>query len=236
MVHRTLDAQAVRRSRPPGLKALAFAADDSSVGYEVGKRAGGWVREQSARRARRIWVGLSFLFVVACGMVVLGVAHAISVVGSLLVLATFLFIRPHANAYVDRHVRLMRGTHAEEAVGDTLDELIRESWTVMHDIEQRYEGNIDHLASGPAGVFLIETKARWYEEPQLRKVKRQAAKVHDELGVWVTPVICLHYRDQQPRKTAGVWIVPHKHLLDWLRAQRNTAVSFERLARFADSL
>jgi hypothetical protein len=206
------------------------------MGYEVGKRAGGWVRQQSTRRERRIWVGLAALFVVACGMVFLGVAHAISVVGSLVVLATLLLIRPHANAYVDRHVRLMGGTHAEEAVGDTLDELIRESWTVMHDIEQRFEGNIDHLVAGAGGVFLIETKARRYTDPQLRKAKRQAAKVHDELGVWVTPVICLHQRDEQPRKTAGVWIVPHPHLLDWLRGQRNTAVPFERLARFADSL
>jgi hypothetical protein len=52
----------------------------------------------------------------------------------------------------------------------------------MHDIEQDREGNVDHLVSGPSGVYLIETKHRRYADDQLRKAKRQAAKLHDELG------------------------------------------------------
>jgi hypothetical protein len=169
-------------------------------------------------------------------MLALAFGHALSVVGALLLIATILIARPYVDAYVDEHLRLLKGTRAEEAVGLTLNELIREGWTVMHDIEQPREGNVDHLVAGPGGVFMVETKARRYEDWQLRKARRQAAKLHDQLGVWVTPVICLHSRDDQPRERAGVWIVPHPHVLDWLRSRRSAVVPFERLARFADSL
>lgn len=53
----------------------------------------------------------------------------------------------------------------------------------MHDVEQPGEGNIDHIVSGPTGVFLVETKERRCEERHLTKAKRQAAKLHDALGV-----------------------------------------------------
>ena len=39
-----------------------------------------------------------------------------------------------------------------------------------------------------------------------------------------------------PFRTKRVWVVPLGELLEWLRAQRNAPVEFERLARFADRL
>jgi nuclease-like protein len=206
------------------------------MGYQVGKAPGGWVREQSARRARWIWFGLVIFVFLMLAMLALAVGGALSAVASLLLIATLLTGRRYVDPYLDQHLRLLGGARAEEAVGVTLNELIRDGWTVMHDIEQPREGNVDHLVAGPGGVFMVETKARRYEEWQLRKAKRQAAKIHDQLGVWVTPVICLHRRDDQPREQAGVWIVPHAHILNWLRSRRNTVVPFERLARFADSV
>jgi hypothetical protein len=85
----------------------------------------------------------------------------------------------------------------------------------MHDIEQVGEGNIDHLASGPSGVYLIETKYRRYRSPEdLRKAKRQAAKLKNELGVWVTPVICLSVPSERaPYRHDGVWIVRFDRLV-----------------------
>lgn len=206
------------------------------MGYEVGKPAGGWVRTQSNRRARRIIAGLVAFFAITAFFVGLAFSHALSIVGSAVFFLTILLIRPLAESYVDKDALLHSGTLAEEAVGRTLEALRHEGWIVMHDIEQQYEGNIDHLVSGPGGVFMIETKARAYRDGQLRKARRQAAKLHDALEVWVTPVICLNERDQRPRKTSGVWIIPRQHLLDWLRAQQNAVLPFERLARFADSL
>jgi Nuclease-related domain len=206
------------------------------VGYEVGKPAGHWVREQSSRRIRRLSVGFAIFFVVCGAWIGLALGHALSVVASAIFLATVLLVRPLADAYVDQHLRLLDGTQAEEAVGQTLDELVREGWTVMHDIEDP-GGNIDHIASGPAaGVYLIETKARRYQDAHLGKAKWQAKMLHDRLGVWVTPVICVHRRSRSSYKHKGVWIVTHDHLLDWLRSQHNAVLPFERLARFTDSV
>jgi hypothetical protein len=118
--------------------------------------------------------------------------------------------------------RWMLGAAAEDQVGRALNELRNEGFHVVHDVEQGAEGNVDHLVSGPTGVYLIETKLRRYDSAHLVKAKRQAAKLHDELGVWVTPVICLAKReDLEPFKTQGVWIVPGGRLVAWIRAQRN---------------
>lgn len=142
--------------------------------------------------------------------------------------------KPRLERRLDEAIRRLRGARAEQAVGETLNELRREGWTVLHDIEQRGEGNIDHIASGPGGIYLVETKARAYQDARLTKAKRQAAKLHADVGVWVTPVVCLHERRGKPFKTRGVWVVPRGELLEWLRVQRNPPVPFEQLAQFAD--
>ena len=118
----------------------------------------------------------------------------------------------------DRRESLARrwtvGARAETAVGGVLNELRNRGFTVMHDIAQRREGNIDHLVKGPTGVYLIETKSGRYELTDLKKAKRQAAKVARELGVWVTPVIC------RPGSKAfrhdGVFIVPRELVVAWI--------------------
>jgi hypothetical protein len=54
---------------------------------------------------------------------------------------------------------LQNGLEAEIAVGQELDQLMREGAVVFHDVPA--EGfNIDHVALAPTGVFAIETKAR----------------------------------------------------------------------------
>jgi len=214
----------------PGL----LRADADGVAYEVETRPGGWVAAQAARRARLIWFGIGLFFLVDGVVLALAVGHRLSIVGAALFLSVVFAAKPYADRYVDKQLRWRSGAQAEEAVGETLNELRREGWVLMHDIERIGEGNIDHIASGPDGVFLVETKARRYEEAHLVKAKRQAARLHDELGVWVTPVICLHTRKAKPFRTQGVWVVPHERLLDWLREQHNQPVAFERLARFAD--
>lgn len=133
-------------------------------------------------------------------------------------------------------VSWIRGARSERAVGETLASL-GGGYVVMHDIEQRGEGNIDHLVSGPTGVYLVETKHRRYQEHDLRKAKRQAAKLHDELRVRVTPVICIDLRrGREPYAHHGVWIVSRDRIVDWLRPQNNPELDFARLAAFADTL
>jgi hypothetical protein len=228
--------QSLPRSCPAGLSSRPGAADTDPVAYEVDRRPGAWVREQTTRRERRIWTGLAIGFVVTGAFLALAIGRHVSIAASAGFLAAVLLVRPYVEGYVDRHVRLRSGTRAEVAVGETLEQLRREEWIVMHDIERPGEANLDHIVSGPNGVFLIETKARRYEERHLGRVKHQARWLHDQLGVWVTPVICLHARRREPFRAHGVWIVPHTELLEWLQTQRNTPVAFERLARFADRL
>lgn len=146
-------------------------------------------------------------------------------------------VKRFADSRADDAIRWLSGARAETSVGEELDRLGNEGFVVRHDIDQLYEGNVDHLVSGPTGVFMVETKLRRYEDKDLVKAKRQAAKLHDEFGVWVTPVICIHRRRERgPFRTEGVWIVPQRCLLEWIRKQRNTPADDERVARFAARL
>lgn len=224
------------RSCPPGLSSRPGAADTATVAYEVDRRPGEWVRERTARRERRIWIGLAVGFLVTGAFLAFAIGRHVSIAASAAFLAAVLLVRPYVEGYVDRHIRLRSGTQAEIAVGETLEQLRRDGWIVMHDIERPGEANLDHIVSGPNGVYLIETKARRYEDRHLGRVKGQAMWLHDQLGVWVTPVICIRSRRGGPFRTKRVWVVPLGELLEWLKAQRNPSVAFERLARFADRL
>jgi Nuclease-related domain len=209
------------------------------MAYDVDRQPGTWVRARAAHRERLIWLLLAAWFAATAGYWLLALSHRVDVVGALSVFGVAWVAQRYGSRYIDVTARWFRGAHAEESVGVMLNELRREGWILMHDVEQKYEGNIDHIAWSPkGGVFLIETKARRYEAAHLTKVKRQAAKLHDELGSWVTPVICLHERrNGKPfRPDKVVWVVPRQHLLEWLRAQRNKPVPFERLARYADHI
>ncbi len=206
------------------------------MAYDVGTRPARWTAAQAARRERTVWLWAASFFL-AAGVILTALIAGGSGVGLVVaapVLAFVLVANRRGEQALAVALRWQRGALAEEAVGNALDELRREGWTLMHDVRQIGEGNIDHIAAGPTGVYLIETKATRYDLRHLTKVKRQAAKVHRELGVWVTPVVCLHDRAGSQFRTDGVWVVPRARLLQWLRAQKNPPVPFERLARFAD--
>src|SRR5207248_4840835 len=49
------------------------------------------------------------------------------------------------------------GANGERKTARALRPLERKGWTVCHDIQRRY-GNYDHVAVGPSGVYLLETK------------------------------------------------------------------------------
>jgi len=205
------------------------------MAYDVSKKPGEWVRARSERESVVVLV----LFVAA--FAALGLATAALVMGekiaaTLLIVASILVMKLFLADQIEVALRWLKGSNAECAVGADLDDLKYEGYVVMHDIEQMGEGNIDHLVSGPTGVFLVETKFGWYQDVALKKVKRQSARVHDELGVWVTPVICRARSEKAPYRHSGVWIVARTDLVGWIRGQRGRRVEFERLAQFADRL
>jgi hypothetical protein len=57
-----------------------------------------------------------------------------------------------------RNTRL--GLRGEQAVAEALHESADAGYRIFHDLEEKILGNIDHIAVGPRGVFVIETKAR----------------------------------------------------------------------------
>jgi hypothetical protein len=206
------------------------------MSYDVHHRPGRWVTLQANRRARRVWLLIVLLF--ALGLASLGLLrwNPASIALSVLIIVLAVALGRRANCELDDASRWLWGARAETSVGEELNRLRGDGYVVLHDIEQRGEGNIDHVVSGPTGVFLVETKLRRYDETHLVKVKRQALRLHTELATWITPVICLHTRTGRAFRTEGVWIVPQPALLEWIRAERNAVADAERLAAFMASL
>ena len=187
---------------------------------ETSRQPGQWVRAQARMRERRVWMVVGLVVALAL-LVVAASLDERSGFLALVGLACLFFLRWVAHGQIDDVLHWRRGAASEEAVGQALDELAAEGFTVQHDLRQNAEGNIDHLVSGPTGVFMIETKHRGYKPSALPKARRQAKKLNEELGVWVTPVICIDKRRaRRPYRDRGVWIVSRERLPDWLRAQR----------------
>ena len=207
------------------------------MAYDLDTQPGGWVLAQTKLREQRAWIGFAVFFSAVVAAMLLVIVHSPwAAIATFVLLAGAFGLRSRANRYIDDVIRWRHGGEAEREVGELLEQLRSERWTVMHDVMFGGHGNLDHIVSGPNGVYLVETKYRRYEQKQLGRVKHQARLLHDELGVWVTPVICLRNRRRNTFTASKVAIVPYDQLLDWLRAQRNRPVEFERLARFADKL
>ena len=51
-----------------------------------------------------------------------------------------------------------RGADGERKTEKALKPLERRGWKVEHDVQRDGRANLDHIATGPAGVFLLETK------------------------------------------------------------------------------
>lgn len=199
------------------------------MAYDVNRKPGAYAFAQADFHARQALVLFYAAMVLGLLVLVAGFELRNDVLAVVALLAMYSAGRLH-----DRRTELWRrwttGANAETEVGTTLNELRRRGFVVLHDLEREGEGNVDHLVSGPTGVYLIETKARRYERKHLAKARRQAARLNESLGVWVTPVISLPARKRAPWRDAGVWIVPRGHLVEWIESQRNKPLDSERLA------
>ena len=66
----------------------------------------------------------------------------------------WLLLRDSPPRYVEQW---QDGAEGERKTAKALRSLERRGWTVVHDIQQRY-GNYDHIAVGPNGVYLLDSK------------------------------------------------------------------------------
>jgi hypothetical protein len=99
----------------------------------------------------------------------------------------------------------------------TFDTLHDEGWTVDHDVANARGALIGTLVQGPSGAYIVQVRNRAYRLEHLRRARRDAAGLHGGVGGWVTPVLVLALRDDEPHRRNGVWIMGGEHLADWLR-------------------
>jgi hypothetical protein len=69
------------------------------------------------------------------------------------------------------------GYSGERAVGEELNQLLRDGCHVFHDYPADPKWNIDHIVVAPSGVFLIETKTR--RKKRAPKGKREHEIIYD---------------------------------------------------------
>jgi hypothetical protein len=148
-----------------------------------------------------------------------------------------------------------RGSAGERCTARLLDPLERHGWAVLHDLAvPGSTANLDHLAIGPGGVFVIDSKqyrgrlrldavgklwhGRYPLAPTLRAVSweaDQAAQVLPDPGMAVVPIVVVHGAQVPWGKvvTHGVPVVSARRLPSMLR-QLPAVLGPERVAWLAD--
>jgi len=157
-------------------------------------------------------------------------------------IAMFVIARMSPPAWIDNW---QDGAIGERWTGRALRDLEAQGWHIFHDLAASF-GNIDHVAVGPGGVFLLDSK-RWkgsvtveadsavvrrLEDPDLHwrftspaHVKGLAREVHEcirastRATVWVTPVIVVWGDFAQGVGGDKCTFVHGDALAQWLREQ-----------------
>jgi hypothetical protein len=230
----------------------------ASVGRAGGSAQARWRRMRAAERAA--WIPtLPWRVAVTLGMgaggVVLGslLAPRLALVlgGLAAVMAGWgLRFRPSPDAVAWR-----RGAAGERRTARLLSQLERHGWVVLHDLAvPGSRANLDHLAIGPGGVFVIDSKQYrgrlqldgsgqlWHGcyplAPTLHAVSfeaDQAAQVLPDPGVAVVPIVAVHGAQVPWGKVVveGVPVVAARRLPSMLRALP-ALLGPERVADLAD--
>jgi hypothetical protein len=190
----------------------------------------------SPRRATYDAVALALAFIAVDALVILAVlsdwlerSTGVVAVLALAAIVLLLYRDDVAEAIAAGNQKLGLVVDDTEAL-DALDTLGAEGWTVDHDVANARGTLIGTLVQGPSGAYIIQVRNRAYRLEHLRRARRDAAGLHGGVGGWVTPVLCLALRDDEPHRRNGVWIMGADHLAGWLRQRtppngRNSADS-----------
>jgi hypothetical protein len=133
-----------------------------------------------------------------------------------------------------------RGAEGERQVARLLEPLVRAGWGVSHDLRiPGSKANVDHLVSGPPGVFAIDTKnyrgrlrlspdgLLWHGRTlllsTLSAIRWEAQMLQERIGapdVWVSPIVAvLGAAVPGGQATSmGVTVVPARRLPGLLRS------------------
>ncbi|MEJ7783826.1 MAG: nuclease-related domain-containing protein [Solirubrobacteraceae bacterium] len=228
-----------------------------------------WQQFKARRRAwrRRVWWAVPLLAaMVGVPVVVIGaladpqhIAFYLGIgVGA--AAASVLCLWDSPPAHIERW---RQGAQGEQQTARALRPLAREGWIVLNDLPRQY-GNIDHVAIGPPGVFLVETKnvggiasvtddaliVRWLEDPDDgytntaigRRARGAAAELSRTLGAagertWVQAIVVLWGRFEQERHEEQRVIWTHgSQLREILRSQTAIRLTPAAVAQLADHI
>lgn len=229
-----------------GIKGQAVAADDhqaeTNVPGESAQARYERSRQRHAERIRRGWpliVGLTLIFMVAAYLFVQAIGGPIwGGVGALFAALAILIAIDRLNLAESWRI----GAEGERKTASYLAGLEATGFIVRHDRRvPGYGGNVDHIAIGPTGVWIIETKSyrgrvevygdrlEVNDQPRDRivdQVYKEAVALQvalgaalSSLGVTVSPVLCLHRAKLGwfEKSVRGVRIVDGRGLVKLLR-------------------
>lgn len=83
-----------------------------------------------------------------------------AVLGLIFLLGGIVFLAWRVSVLVRETRKLQLGLDAEMAMGQELNNLMREGFWVFHDVQADGPFNVDHVVVGPQGLFAVETKGR----------------------------------------------------------------------------
>jgi hypothetical protein len=159
--------------------------------------------------------------------------------------ATLVFVRDDAPKHV---LNWLRGAEGERKTEKTLRSLEKLGWLVEHDLQRSGGANLDHVVTGPPGVFVLETKnlegtitiedsvltARQLDDPdqvyqyrglapRLRgQAKELSAQRRTETGrgPWVNAVVVIWGQFPDGRvENENVTYIDGEHLVSWLMSR-----------------
>ena len=94
----------------------------------------------------------------------------------------------------------MLGLDGETYVGQQLNHLMLLGCRIYHDFQTAKQGNIDHIVVSPAGVFAVETKAKY--KPDRKRGKIDAKVVYDGKKLNFSDVVVTDQPLQQAKELA----------------------------------
>jgi hypothetical protein len=181
------------------------------------------VPQASPRRATLDAIALAIAFLAVDAVVVAAVltgwverGQGVIAVLALAAVILLLYRDDVAEAIAAGNEKLAFGVD-DQPTRRALDSLAGEGWTIEHDLPNASGRLIGSLVQGPSGAYLVDVRNRAYRQEHLGRARRNATWLHGRVGGWVTPVLCLAVRDDEPHRRDGVWIMGVDHLADWLR-------------------
>ena len=117
--------------------------------------------------------------------------------------------------------RWEQGAAGEEKVGEIIEEMARQGWLPIHDIDLG-RGNVDHVLVGPPGLFTIETKSHRGKiavsripRTMLSQAYAQSKRIEAIIDLPVAPLLVFsdaYLLGKVPARRRGVLILPARML------------------------